>query len=157
MKICTKCDIEKEESDFYPVKLNGEFVRYTAACKKCTNAITSARNKLPKGRNLNKEAVQRYRQKPKGKITSKNAELLRSYGITLDEYLQMMVDRDGKCDICGTDQANSVRKDLYVDHCHATLKVRGLLCQSCNMALGLFKDDTQRLLTAADYLKRSQE
>jgi protein-arginine kinase activator protein McsA len=57
---------------------------------------------------------------------------------------------DGKCNIC-----NKKEKKLHVDHCHKTKKVRGLLCGSCNKGLGLFKDDKESLLEAAEYLKRS--
>ena len=53
--------------------------------------------------------------------------------------------------ICG----NKPQKPLYVDHCHETKKIRGLLCHQCNVALGHMNDDPQRLEKAISYLKES--
>ena len=46
---------------------------------------------------------------------------------------------------------------LYADHCHRTSKPRGLLCSDCNMALGMFKDNPELLLRAAEYLKTHKD
>lgn len=46
---------------------------------------------------------------------------------------------------------------LYIDHCHKTNQVRGLLCFSCNSALGHFKDNVESLKKAIKYLKKWQE
>jgi hypothetical protein len=61
------------------------------------------------------------------------------------------------CAICGGRNTYSCTKkvdyDLYVDHCHSTGKVRGLLCNHCNRGIGLFKDDISNLERAILYLK----
>ena len=57
----------------------------------------------------------------------------------------------GACAICGSKPA---RKDLALDHCHETGKLRGLLCQPCNMGLGHFKDRADLLLRAVEYLRQ---
>lgn len=80
------------------------------------------------------------------------------FGITTDEYDAMFKAQDGKCAICAQSSKQVHRKtgkvrDLAVDHCHDTGKVRALLCTDCNMALGLFKDDPDLLSAAADYLR----
>ncbi len=61
-----------------------------------------------------------------------------------------------KCAICGNNEtmkhARGTVNQLAVDHDHVTGKIRGLLCQRCNRALGLLRDDIAVLLSAAAYL-----
>jgi hypothetical protein len=79
------------------------------------------------------------------------------YGITLEQYNIMLENQGGVCAICGDPptiiHAGEKVSPLSVDHCHKTGKVRGLLCHPCNMALGLFKDNKDRLRAAAAYLE----
>lgn len=74
---------------------------------------------------------------------------MRLYGITLEQQEGMKISQDGKCAICLEE------KKLVVDHCHASGRVRGLLCHSCNKAIGFLKDDMDRIARAIDYLQRS--
>lgn len=74
----------------------------------------------------------------------------KKYGISLKEYKDMLRAQNNQCAICGEPPWN---KSLSVDHCHVTDQVRGLLCQSCNAGLGLFKDSTKNLLYAMAYLR----
>lgn len=71
------------------------------------------------------------------------------YGISTDEYNTFFQKQDGKCKICNI----TSEKRLYVDHCHTTGKIRGLLCQQCNTGLGMFKDNEDNLMKAIKYLK----
>lgn len=71
------------------------------------------------------------------------------FGLTAESYWDLYKKQNGKCFICGK---KSSRK-LGVDHCHKTNKVRGLLCVSCNVGLGHFKDSTELLKKAIRYLK----
>ena len=86
--------------------------------------------------------------------------IYKEYGLIPEDYFKMLKEQNGVCAICkqpetekrkGTD--NSV-KNLSVDHCHNTNKVRQLLCTKCNHLLGLAKDDPEILKNAAIYLKR---
>lgn len=64
------------------------------------------------------------------------------YGITLADYDRMLKEQDSRCAICGSDRAlkNNERTWAFaVDHCHTTGKVRGLLCNACNVGLGWFE------------------
>lgn len=70
----------------------------------------------------------------------RNWQLLRDYGITLEQYNEMLKSQDYRCAICGTDNPGG-RGAFHVDHNHITGKVRGLLCSSCNHAIGLLKVD----------------
>ena len=74
------------------------------------------------------------------------------YNLTLDEYRLMLERQRGVCALCG--RPPTVRaKRLHVDHDHATGKVRGLLCISCNSGLGLLKDSPALLRKAARYIE----
>jgi len=79
------------------------------------------------------------------------------YGISLNDYFQMMKDQNSVCKICkksesSIDGSSGKVRDLAVDHCHATNAVRGLLCVTCNRGLGFFKDDPDLLKAAIKYL-----
>lgn len=87
----------------------------------------------------------------------KSFTLKRRYGITLDQYNEMLSAQDGVCDICAKPEANEIKGSvvsLAVDHDHTTGAVRALLCSACNTALGLFNDDQELLTKAVAYLKR---
>lgn len=88
--------------------------------------------------------------------------LLRTYGITLEHYEDMLVDQSYECALCNADieragEGHHYTKVANVDHCHATGKVRGLLCHKCNKALGMFHDDVEALRRAADYIERNSQ
>lgn len=75
--------------------------------------------------------------------------LREKYGIGINQYQAMYEDQDGKCYLCGSTQD----RNLAVDHCHSTGRVRRLLCSMCNQALGLFKDNADILKKAALYVE----
>lgn len=72
------------------------------------------------------------------------------YGITQEEYNLMVEKQDGRCAICKRPPPPD--KILFVDHCHGTGKVRGLLCDTCNKAIGMLQG-IDGLEAALDYLK----
>ena len=74
------------------------------------------------------------------------------YGLSLAQWDRMVIRQLGCCAICG-EQC----RDLHVDHCHATGKIRSLLCQHCNRGLGMFGDDPERLRAAARYLVKHRK
>jgi hypothetical protein len=85
---------------------------------------------------------------PAALSAKKRAEKLKVlYGLTVEQYDDMREAQGFKCAICGADTK------LYVDHCHTSEEVRGLLCHQCNVALGLFKDNTASLARAIEYLE----
>ncbi len=92
----------------------------------------------------------------------KRYELKRSFGITWEQYQALLKSQDDVCAICkGSetvfDPNQSKIRDLALDHDHTTGRIRGLLCQACNQGLGNFRDNIDRLLTAAEYLERYKE
>ena len=81
--------------------------------------------------------------------------MMRSYGIDFKEYEEMLLTQDGKCAICKAEPPKNQHKTrLNIDHNHETGKVRGLLCDCCNRALGLMRDNTDLLSKAIDYLTK---
>lgn len=76
---------------------------------------------------------------------------IRSYGLTLEEHEALMLDQGGKCWIC---QGDNGLKALCIDHDHKTNNVRGLLCNLCNRAIGLLKDDPELIDKAAAYIRK---
>lgn len=79
--------------------------------------------------------------------------LRKRYGITLDDYKEMLSNQNSCCAICKKHQSE-FSIPLGVDHCHSTSKVRGLLCGKCNRAIGLLEDDPEFLENAKLYLER---
>jgi hypothetical protein len=78
----------------------------------------------------------------------------RSYGIDFAQYNDMLKKQNGACAICNALPPNNHKKRLSIDHCHTTGRVRGLLCDACNTALGLLKDNPDLMLKAISYLAR---
>jgi len=86
-------------------------------------------------------------------VASRKHNLKHRYGITEEDYNQMAEEQKHCCQICN----NKPVKPLYVDHCHNTNKIRGLLCHKCNVALGHMNDDPKQLLKAVEYITKYQE
>jgi hypothetical protein len=86
-------------------------------------------------------------------LVARNSRFKKKYGITADEYDEMLKSQNGGCRICGAQRA---RRALVVDHCHDTGKVRGILCNNCNALLGMAEDDVHRLAAAITYLEKSR-
>ncbi len=100
---------------------------------------------------------QRKRAREDGPVATKrrydNANLKRNYGITVDDYDEILGQQDGLCAICGTDDPRGKGR-FYVDHDHDTGKVRGLLCAMCNTGIGMLKDSPSILASAINYLNK---
>ncbi|MBA4365835.1 MAG: hypothetical protein C0398_07565 [Coprothermobacter sp.] len=108
-------------------------------------------------------AKKTFKEEHRTEIAAKSALVsynysLKRYGITRAQYDAVFALQGGKCAVCGTSAVGGVRgrsKMLCVDHDHKTGKIRGLLCRSCNIAAGSLKDDPDRALLLAEYLKRT--
>lgn len=101
-------------------------------------------------RNENREYVRRQ---------SKSTDLKRRFGLSIEEYDRMFKEQNGVCAICKqpeivVSKTNNKLRDLAVDHDPETGKVRSLLCQRHNTALGQFYDDPELLEEGATYIRR---
>ena len=73
------------------------------------------------------------------------------YGVTQQFLVDLFNKQEGKCALCGDEP--KTERGLHVDHCHATQKVRGLLCHGCNTGIGALKEDPEIFSKAISYLK----
>lgn len=154
MKNCSKCNQQKPTSEYHKDKRNSDGLYgwcKTCACEKSMlyrqNNIEKVRENQRAARNKNPDAY-------------KNKSLKYTFGITLDEYNELLEKQNYVCAVCNKPekeihpQSKKIR-NLNVDHCHETGKIRGLLCNSCNRGIGLLRDDPNLLFAAIQYLKRS--
>lgn len=104
-----------------------------------------------------KSNISAKKNRPKNRLKYKDRALKMKYGITLDEYNIILKAQNFVCKICYKKETgkynNGDIKSLAVDHCHKTKKVRGLLCENCNRALGLLKEDINIVQAVIEYLK----
>lgn len=82
----------------------------------------------------------------------RNRSLLKTYNLTLDEYNTLLEEQDHSCRVCGT-HADETSRNLAVDHCHETGKIRSLLCNKCNTALGLLNEDVDVMKKLIKYVE----
>jgi hypothetical protein len=75
--------------------------------------------------------------------------------MTVDEYNEIIKMQDGVCYICKNSCDSG--KSLAVDHDHNNGKIRGLLCRNCNTGLGFFKENTENMLRAIEYIEMHSE
>ena len=115
---------------------------YDNRCKTCRTRIETERMA-----NLSDEQREAYRATWRKKNFRNK---YRKYGLTFEEYEAMYKEVTGICRLCKTHH-----EFLVVDHDHDTGRVRGLLCNHCNLGLGHFRDSIHSLQSAIDYLRGS--
>jgi hypothetical protein len=115
--------------------------------------IASRQKNIEKHRASSRERMKQMRAERPEHVAKlrKRADLKRKYGITPEEKAAMVLSQGG-CGICKTDAPGP--SDWHVDHCHNTGRVRGILCNRCNLMLGHARDNTTTLSAAIDYLQR---
>jgi len=117
-----------------------------------TNGLSSKKDFSPEDR---KEYLKSHRNEHPA--AWKDSYLSRKYGINFNDFIAMAIAQENKCAICGEEEKgmrNGKVKTLSVDHNHTTGKVRELLCEACNKAIGLVKEDKNILLSAVRYLEK---
>jgi Recombination endonuclease VII len=146
MKLCKRCDATKPFDDFHKDRKAKDGLCFY--CKECNKRKTRDYY----------ASLDKTSEKTRGKSRTENGEYrnyqyMKKYGITLDEYNSLLEKQGGKCAICGiTREECKDKRALPVDHNHETGHVRGILCHSCNRAVGLLKDSPTNLIQAAVYL-----
>jgi len=142
-RTCRVCGEEKNLlNDYYFVRKNPALPSsYSYECKDCTIKRTVKYNK-------------------ENSATVRSQFLKRRYGMTFEQFETMLSSQDNACAICGTKEPSKNRgrdKRFHVDHDHKTGEVRGLLCKSCNIALGEVKDNIHTLQAMIQYLESHEQ
>ena len=136
LKLCTRCKKQKpaDQENFFP-RGNGKFRSW---CKPCSKEFYHNR---------------RMADLPASRAQARQRRFLNEFGIRLTPEQLSRVETAQQCDACGSTTTNAKDKSWYLDHCHWTNKVRGVLCNSCNSALGWARDSTSRLKALIAYLE----
>lgn len=174
-KTCSKCKVEKSGEDFsHDGRRSDGLQSHCKACKATAKRedyakdpkryADAVRKSYRKHHERALEYHRRYREKNSEVIRKRKKEyaakhpmrlraahLRYKYALTLDDYARMLEEQNRKCAICH--HHSPKEKRLAVDHCHDTGKVRGLLCDRCNRALGLLRECPDVLRAGAEYLK----
>ncbi len=163
MKTCRTCKRDLPTTDFQPH--NSTRDRLTPSCRECRNARRRALRDQAVARDPEQVRQQERAKYRASSVTGarqrhKRRATLAKYGLDEAGYEKLLTASGGTCYVCG---ALPGAKALAVDHDHACCDgiyscgscIRGLLCFSCNTALGAADDSASRLRALADYLERS--
>lgn len=167
-KLCKKCGVRKPLGEFY-VRQEASDGR-KSPCRVCCRK--NVKEWKRKNRQKSRELARSYRKRHRSSLRERYIErakihgvamaeyrrrwnLAKRYGITVEDFFDILEAQGGCCGICERHLPKGSR-NAVVDHCHKTGQVRGVLCVSCNVALGKFKDSKEGLLKAIDYLERSE-
>lgn len=144
-KICNLCKKDKPLDLFSKTKQLKS--GYKGHCKDCHNLINKKYYDVSSN---SKKQIEWAKNNPESrKKTYRKHTIKKKYGLSWEEYEDLLKKFNNKCGICGgTDQ-----KELSIDHDHKTGLVRGLLCNNCNNGLGRFKDSIILLSMAINYLQ----
>ncbi len=168
MKVCTKCGVNKKDTEYYLHKKGGtkratccidcEIINqrkkyYTEHCKKVRKALSERR--LLKNPNYWKEKYAKYGRKRK----------LRDFGLTADDYNKMLKTQKGLCAICGQPETMLINcsnkekriRPLSIDHDHKTGETRGLLCNKCNQGIARFDENIEYFANAISYIEKHKK
>ncbi len=179
-KLCSRCLVVKPIEFFYRNSHNKS--GRNGVCRDCIRAVARAKyaSRDPQERKNYQNQCNRKRKEKRAawyqihkvKLRAqgdehykasqekwRRRELMRIFGITLEFYNEMLEKQNGKCSICKRPERVVHKKTkrvkvLSVDHCHKTGKIRGLLCSSCNMAIGLLSDSVEFLQNAIYHITK---
>lgn len=150
MKTCRICNVTKQLDAFH--KASKEIDGKESRCKVCILEMKSKNYHKNLAVNREKSRVKALEFRKKNKGYQRKYDLKRVYNMSINDYDLMLEQQNSRCKICLTENAGGKHKKFYIDHCHKTGKVRGLLCTGCNLALGGFRDNIESLKRAIDYL-----
>jgi hypothetical protein len=147
-----------------PCRSCGGTERYLSGNKGCVacakenskrRVAASAEWKRENKDRVNKNNRLRYNSlSPEEKKERMRRQQMALYGLTLEDYDNMLQEQGGVCACCGKPELKEGRTNLCVDHNHETGKVRALLCDYCNRGIGYFTDNIDKLRNCVLYLEK---
>lgn len=123
-----------------------EKVYFSKPCKSCATTLKYVRNG---GCIECQNARNRINYKATDPKIKQNYQLQWKYGITIEQYESMLADQNYACAVCNIKEPRT----FVVDHCHTTGKVRSILCNCCNLIIGMVKEDVTVLEQLSKYIK----
>lgn len=136
---------------------NDDYRNKERTCTTCKKTKDISNFKLERDKRAHNDISVRSKCRECDEFRKYKRFIKRTYDISWEDYEEMFDNQNGCCAICKSKVSSSRTTRLFVDHCHDTTKVRGLLCSSCNHGLGLFKDSPTLLKRAINYLESSKE
>jgi hypothetical protein len=179
-KKCTSCKEIKDFTEFHKTKRNND--GHNSVCKNCRSLLLYGKphHGTISEFNLQRKVSKEYEDgtklcldcnqtlcqtkfpinarktlAPRCRECCSYRRLMEKYGLTKEVYLKMLENQNYCCKICKNKEIYYDK--LVVDHCHNSGEVRGLLCNSCNQALGFFKDNLNNMKEAVKYLENYTE
>lgn len=116
-------------------------------------AAVVARNKKYRATKKGADYTRDWQRKTENKLKARGIKLKYKYGITLEVWEALFAAQDRRCPVCKSETSGGL--GWHTDHNHNTGRVRGILCQGCNMALGQLKEDPARIRALAAYVEAS--
>lgn len=159
MKQCSRCSQILELTEYYKRSdAHGDGLQST--CKTCMKECKKSYRNDPEKRKRENEGRKKWRKNNPEWISKidRKGNLKRLFGMTVEEFATLSKKQNDVCAICNKPERavlNGKIKNLSVDHCHKTGKIRGLLCCACNRAIGMLSEDANLCLAAATYLKNN--
>ena len=138
-KQCRKCNTDK------PID---EYSKRETRCKQCVN-LNRKKNYYA---NINRERSKCHKWHKEHTKERAETKRFKQYGLTFDNVQQMYISQNGQCAIC--EHRFKSRSDFVIDHNHSTGQVRQLLCNHCNTALGLLKENIRTIEHVIAYLNK---
>ena len=137
--------------------MEGNTLMETKTCNKCgeTKEVSLFREASKTCKKCRSQQQKEWRERNQAHFdeSCRRRHLKTRYGMTLEQYNEMLEEQQGKCAICDRHgQSPGNKRNLDVDHCHKTGKIRGLLCNRCNQSMGKVKDDIDLLKKFLAYL-----
>lgn len=151
---CSFCKIEKNRNEFTACQLKFKYPK----CKLCIKTHGKVVRDKYKKEYYEKKKIYINQNREEYRKKGRKCLLKIQYKMTLEQYDELLKIQNHLCYICknpesSIDKRYNKTRDLSVDHCHKTGKIRGLLCDKCNRGLGYFKDSIENLESAIQYLK----